>query len=322
MTQSPPRSGSTTTLPDPRAARDPAAAGGGPFRIQAAAELSGVPAATLRAWERRYGVPVPRRTASAYRLYNADDVELVRRMRLLVEDGVSPAEAARVVLGSAPAVSEDEHLPIDGLELAQGRILAATQRWDASAIDQELLRLSMLLDAQTMYERIVAPVLAEVGTRWERGELSIAQEHLVAERLELAVRASLRALERQDGPLVLLGCIDGEEHVLPLLGAALRFAASGARVAVLGARTPASAVADAVRSMAPRLVGLSVSVAPPNARALFRAYGKACGSTPWVMGGAGTDGLETAIESSGGIPAVGPSSAWSTQIREWLRSAR
>jgi len=246
MTQSPPRSGSTTTLSDPRDPREAAVAGAGPFRIQAAAELSGVPAATLRAWERRYGVPVPRRTASAYRLYNADDVELVRRMRLLVEDGVSPAEAARVVLGSAPAASDDEHGPIDGLELAQGRILAATQRWDASAIDLELLRLSMLLDAQTMFERIVSPVLAEVGTRWERGELSIGQEHLVTERLEIAVRASLRALDRPDGPLVLMACIDAEQHVLALLGAALRFAASGARVVVLGAMTPPSAVADAV----------------------------------------------------------------------------
>jgi len=308
MTQSPLREGPT--------------AGAGPFRIQAAAELSGVPAATLRAWERRYGVPVPRRTASAYRLYNADDVELVRRMRLLVTEGISPAEAARVVLGSAPAVSEDEHVPIDGLELAQGRILAATQRWDASAIDLELLRLSMLLDAQTMFERIVAPVLVEVGSRWERGDLSVGQEHLVTERLEAAVRASLRGLERQDGPLVLMACIDAEQHVLALLGAALRFAASGARVVVLGATTPPSAIADAVRSMAPRLVALSLSVAPPNARALFRAYGRACGSTPWVTGGAAAEGLAAAIESSGGIAAVGPPRAWHTQIREWLRSAR
>jgi len=315
MTQSPPRSGSTTTLDLP-------ASGAGPFRIQAAAELSGVPAATLRAWERRYGVPIPRRSASAYRLYNADDVELVRRMRLLVDEGVSPAEAARVVLGSAPAVSDDDHVPVDGLELAQGRILAATQRWDAAAIDLELMRLSMLLDAQTLFERVVAPVLSEVGARWERGELSIAQEHLVAERLELAVRACLRTLERQDGPLVLLACVDAEQHVLGLLGAALRFAASGARIVVLGAMTPPSAIADAVRSMAPRLVGLSLSVAPQNARALLRAYGKACGSTPWVVGGAAVEALQPAVEAAGGITAVGSSSAWSAQIRDWLRSAR
>lgn len=120
MTQSPPRS----------ATIDGAAGvtGPGPYRIHAAAELSGVAGATLRAWERRYRVPIPRRTASAYRLYTAEDVELVRRMRDLVTEGVSPAEAARVVVGSAAPVSHDEHGALDGLELARGRILAATQR--------------------------------------------------------------------------------------------------------------------------------------------------------------------------------------------------
>jgi hypothetical protein len=181
-----------------------------------------------------------------------------------------------------------------------------------------------MLDAQTMFERVVAPVLVEVGERWERGEMSIAQEHLVSERLELAVRASLRTLERSDGPLVLLACVDSEQHVLGLLGAALRFAASGARTVVLGAMTPPPAIADAVRSMAPRLVGLSLSRPMPaaSARALLRAYGKACGSTPWVVGGAATAELRMAVESAGGIAAVGPSSAWSAQIRDWLRSTR
>lgn len=313
MKQSPLRSGTTT---------EPAAAGAGPYRIQAAAELSGVAAATLRAWERRYGVPIPRRTASAYRLYTAEDVELVRRMRHLVEEAVSPAEAARVVLGSAAPAADGEHVPVDGLELAQARILAATQRWDAAAIDIELTRVSMLLDAQTMYERVVSPVLAEVGARWERGELSVGQEHLLSERLELAVRASLRSLERPDGPLVLLACVDFEQHVLGLLGAALRFAASGSRTVVLGATTPPLALADAVRSMAPRLVGLSTSVVPPGAKALFRAYGKACGPTPWVVGGTAVEALRSAVELAGGTVAVGTSSSWSPHIRDWLRSPR
>lgn len=319
MMQSPPRSAAGAETRDDGAAVVSAA---GPFRIQVAAELSGIPAATLRAWERRYGVPVPRRTASAYRLYTAEDVELLRRMRDLVEDGVSPAEAARVVLGSPAPVSNDEHVPVDGLELAQGRILAATQRWDAAAIDNELTRLSMLLDAQTLYERVVSPVLTEVGSRWERGELSVAQEHLLSERLELAVRASLRGLERSDGPTVLLACVDFEQHVLGLLGAALRFAQSGARVVVLGAMTPPAALADAVRSMAPRLVGLSMSVVPPGGRALFRSYAKACGSTPWVVGGAAADSQRAAVEAAGGTVAIGPASAWSAQIRDWLRGSR
>lgn len=301
---------------------DASSAGSGPFRIQAAAELCGIPAATLRAWERRHGVAVPRRTASAYRLYTPEDIEVLIRMRDLVEAGISPAEAARVVLGSRTAVYPGEDAAVDGLELAQGRILAAAQRWDSAAIDVELTRLSMLLDAQTLYERVVSPVLTEMGSRWQRGEVSIAQEHLLSERLELAVRASLRALERSEGPVVLLACVDLEQHVLGLLGAALRFAASGARTIVLGATTPPAAIADAVRGMAPRLVGLSVSVVPTAPRALFAAYGKACGATPWVVGGHGAESLGDAVAGAGGILARGPSSQWNAQIRDWLRSPR
>lgn len=319
MTQSSPRSGGKL---DDASSQAHASVAAGPFRIQYAAELSGIAATTLRAWERRYGIPVPRRTASAYRLYTAEDVETLRRMRDLVEDGVSPAEAARVVLGSSAPLSEHDHVPIDGLELAQGRIIAATQRWDAPGIDAELTRLSMLLDARTLYERVVAPVLVEVGARWQRGELSIAQEHLLSERMELAVRASLRGLERTEGPLVVLACVDFEQHVLALLGAALRFAASGARTVVLGAVMPAPAIAQVVRSMAPRMVGLSTSIASPGARALFRSYGEAIGSTAWVVGGAAAEEQRAAIEAAGGIVAAGPSTAWSAQIRDWLRTNR
>ena len=158
--------------------------------------------------------------------------------------------------------------------------------------------------------------------RWERGEVSIAQEHLLTERLELAVRASLRALERQEGPLVLLACVDFEQHVLGMLGAALRFASSGARTVVLGAKTPPAAIGDAVRAMGPRIVGLSMSVPPPGAATLLRAYGKACGSTIWVVGGAAAEPLRGVIEAAGGVVASGPSSQWRAQVRDWLRVAR
>ena len=310
MTQSPPRSEATFDA-------------SGPFRIQMAAELAGVPAATLRAWERRYRVPIPRRSAASYRLYTAEDVELIRGMRELVAQGVSPADAAkRVLAAGSPLSARSGDLELDGLALARARILGATQRWDSEGIDREIGRLWMLLDAQTLFERVVSPLLTEVGERWERGELSIAQEHLLSERLELAIRADLRSLERADGPRVLLACVDGEQHVLGLLGASLRFASSGARTVVLGATTPPSALREAVGSMAPRLVGLSVAVTPPHARSLFRAYGKACGITPWVVGGRVAESVRAAVESAGGTVASGSSSEWSAQIREWLRSRR
>ncbi|MDB4943159.1 MAG: Transcriptional regulator, MerR family [Labilithrix sp.] len=313
-----PRAGASASTSPGAAARGDA----GPYRIQVAAELCGVPATTLRAWERRYGIPVPRRTAAAYRLYSPEDVALLVRMRDLVAGGTAPAEAARVALATLEANGGRDPEPAadDGIGVAQDRILAAMQRWDATAIDSELTRLAMMLDAQTLFDRLVAPVLREVGRRWEAGEASVAQEHMVSERLELAVRAALRSVDRADGPLVLLACIDHEQHVLGLLGAALRFATNGARTIVLGAMMPPTAVGEAVRSMAPRVVGLSASIDPPSPKALFKAYGKACSRTTWVVGGPAAEGLRDVVEAAGGIVAAGATSTWTHQIRDWLRA--
>lgn len=323
MAQPPDRSASRANGAHENGAGSSAAAGGGPYRIQVAAELSGVPAATLRAWERRYGVPVPRRTASAYRLYTAEDVEQIRRMRLLVEQGVSPAEAARVVRSTPSFLPDDVAAEaggtIDGIELARQRLLAAAQRFDAAMIDGELARLSMLLDAISLYELVVSPLLVEIGRRWDDGTLSIAQEHMLSDRLEYAMRAALRTLERPEGPLVLVACIDREQHVLGMLGAALKLAASGARIVVLGAMTPPQAIGEAVASMAPRLVGLSACVVPQTPRALMKAYGQACNGTPWVLGGTAATSLKAAVEEAGGHIALGSAHEWQTHIREWLR---
>lgn len=292
--------------------------GPGPYRIRVAAELSGVPAATLRAWERRYGVPTPQRTLSAYRLYTAEDIAQLRRMNELVASGVAPSDASRTVLAGGVELQAS---PIDGdpFDLPRQRLLAATERWDGDAIDVELTRLLYLADAQTLYLRVLAPILTEVGARWAAGELSIAQEHLLSEKIELMLRGALRTLERKEAPLALVACVDGEEHVIGLLGAAIRLVTSGWRVMVLGASTPPAAMMDAVRSMNPRLVGLSVTRPPENSRALFKAYAKALRTTPWVVGGAAANDVAAAVARAGGAIAAAPGAAWNMQVRDWLR---
>lgn len=294
----------------------------GPYRINVAAELSGTPAATLRAWERRYGVPVPRRTASAYRLYTAEDVALIRRMSELVSSGMAPSDAARTVLADLPPEHVDPAVPEpaqDPRDLASERILGALQRWDGEAIDVELARISYLVDAQSLLARVLTPLLVEVGRRWEAGELSIAQEHLLSEKIEHLLRAQLRAMDRRDGPLALAACVDQEEHVIGLLGAALRLAGSGWRVIVLGAATPPDALGQAVQRMSPRLVGLSVTRPPKHGKSLFKQYAKAIGDTPWVVGGAGAADVENEVIAAGGHIAAAAGAAWNQQMREWSR---
>lgn len=108
---------------------------GGRFRINWVAETTGIPEATLRAWERRYQVPKPARTPSGYRLYSPDDVAQVKRMRELCDAGISPADAAKEILLSherteaqaapeaAPARPETPHDP-NGAETRLAEVVA------------------------------------------------------------------------------------------------------------------------------------------------------------------------------------------------------
>ena len=99
----------------------------GRYRIQAVAQMTGVSAATLRAWERRYGLPVPKRTSSSYRLYSDHDIELVRRVRQLCDEGMAPSQAAREVIAQRdpPPVAPTVIAPPaeDVYQLAIARIL-------------------------------------------------------------------------------------------------------------------------------------------------------------------------------------------------------
>src|SRR5512144_915690 len=86
--------------------------------IRQASRLTGVSEASLRAWERRYGVVVPHRNESGYRLYDEEDIAAVSTMRRLVNDGWSPAEAADAVRsGTVPALLDEVVSPetTDGL---------------------------------------------------------------------------------------------------------------------------------------------------------------------------------------------------------------
>jgi DNA-binding transcriptional MerR regulator len=96
------------------------------YRISEAAARAGLTKHTVRAWERRYGLPAPKRTSTRYRLYSDADVEVLRRMGRLLEQGVAPAEAAKICLTSEVTLHEDvAKLPGERVRLL-GRLQDAT----------------------------------------------------------------------------------------------------------------------------------------------------------------------------------------------------
>ncbi len=123
----------------------------GRFRIQVVSELTGVPAPTLRAWERRYGIPTPARTASAYRLYSDHDVAMVRRLRDLCANGMSIAEAARMVKASEDGAATLETADGDPFTVATRRLLDAVLAFDTRAVEREVARAQYLGSAASVF---------------------------------------------------------------------------------------------------------------------------------------------------------------------------
>jgi DNA-binding transcriptional MerR regulator/methylmalonyl-CoA mutase cobalamin-binding subunit len=278
----------------------------GKYRIAAVAEMTGIPAATLRAWERRYGLPDPGRSEASYRLYSERDIAMVRRVRELCDQGMAPAQAARVVLEDTTdlAVSASAADPYDQVRDAIVQAIAAFDpQQTANAI-----RKGMSMGAATkVYDRVFAPAMQEIGDRWQEGTFTVGQEHLASQLLSEAAVAMLRLVERDDADqTVVLGCFADELHAFPSYGVALRLATWGYRVTQLGPRTPPHAVRQATDELEPAFVGLSITVAPPphRARELVEEYAAACGDTPWLVGGAAAEELAVLVTEHGGIAVV------------------
>lgn len=275
------------------------------YRIQTVADMTGIPAATLRAWERRYGVPSPERTASSYRLYSEDDIRLIRKIRELCDEGMSPSEAAKIV--QRVAVHEElqgrDDTTADPFTAARTEILSAVRSFNVGALDLAVQRTLLLGSAHAVFSHVLGPVMRTIGDLWHEGELSVAQEHMASEVLGRTARDILRLIQ-PDPPegVAVLACFADEDHAFPLFGVALAVTQWRIRPVVLGARTPPTAIKHAVQELDPVFVGLSITTLVPahRARELIDGYAAACGSTPWIVGGATSPGLREAIVAAGG----------------------
>lgn len=241
------------------------------YGIGALARRLGVAPATLRDWERRYGIGPGGRSPGGHRRYRPADIARIEHMRRLVLDGIPPSEAARAALAaeSAPATEPaaqasrtepdlaawgagGRSLPLPG-QLPQARGLArAALALDGPAIAGLLDRALDSSGVVLTWERLAVPVLIAVGERAATSGTCIDVEHLLSTQLLAALAARVgRLAEPLNARTVLLACADDEEHSLPLYALAAALAERDVRTTMLGARTPPPALADAISRIGP-----------------------------------------------------------------------
>ena len=232
------------------------------YSVAAVARHTGVPAVTLRAWERRYGFPSPRRTSGGRRLYTQRDIWTVRALRTQTDQGVPISRAIAVLRdgGWPPAAPEavpatDGQAPLGALGT---QLLQALLDLAAGRAEQVLSEAFSLLSVEDVCLGLIQPTLNEIGRRWHNGEASVAQEHfatgLIRARLSSLLEHTLVGMDRSE---ILAACPPGEWHELGLLMICLFLERRGYRVGYLGANLPADEFERVVQCGRPRLVLVS-----------------------------------------------------------------
>ena len=269
------------------------------LRIGELARRSGVSADLLRAWERRYALLTPVRSAGGYRLYSDDDEARVRSMQAHLSQGLSAAEAARLVREATAAVPQNG--PPADLATA---LWSALDAFDDAGAQAAFDRLVAAFSIEAVAETAILPYLRTLGDRWRDGDASVAQEHFATGLLRARLLGLARGGDRGAGPRALLACPPGERHDLGLIILGLALRDRGWRVTFLGPDTPIETLAAAADQLAPDVVVLCSLTRDPLARATA-GIARMASSRPVLLAGPGAD-AEVAERSRARLLAGGP----------------
>jgi MerR family transcriptional regulator, light-induced transcriptional regulator len=231
------------------------------LNIAALAKRTGVAPDTLRKWEQRYRILHPSRTQGGQRRYDERDVARVEWLCERLREGYRIGEAAGLLGTSDVEPTRSPQGLLDG-------IFGSLD--DAARVGLLVDQAFALHGVEVTLDRILRPLLQTIGDRWERNELSVADEHLVSQ----AVRSRLGHLLADAGGgvrgVAVLACAPGEEHELGLMMVAIALRRDGWKVVYLGANTPYDDALALARRHSARLLGISSTLArapaPPQAK--------------------------------------------------------
>ncbi|MFZ9927469.1 MAG: MerR family transcriptional regulator, partial [Candidatus Nanopelagicaceae bacterium] len=228
--------------------------------VAAVARRLGVAPATLRTWDRRYGLGPSEHSSGEHRRYNAKDLARLTLMRKLVISGVSPAEAASRALSFEGSISDGSRAVEREIKVREELVetlYRAAQAYDRSFVE-ELLRTEIASSGiTTTWNEVIVPLLIMLGDEWADQGTGIETEHLVSEIIKRLLHANH---ENVTNPVnarpVLLACIGEEMHSLPLHALAAALSERNVQTQFLGARTPIEAISAIVKRSAPPAVFL------------------------------------------------------------------
>lgn len=241
------------------------------YNLSAVLKETGLKADVLRAWERRYDLPKPQRTAGGHRLYSEYDIETVKWLRERQAEGLGISRAVELWKEMLEAGRDplDEHKKVRDsayllpssetrIDLLRGSWLEACLAFDESKAENVLNQAFALYPVEIVCTAILQEGMSSMGKYWYEGRASVQQEHfasgLSVRRLETLIAASPLPTRSQT---ILVGCPAGEWHTFSILLLSLLLRRKGMKVVYLGANIPILQIKETAEVIHPHLIVLA-----------------------------------------------------------------
>ena len=286
--------------------------------IKTVASQTGLTQFIIRAWEKRYDVVTPLRTATNRRLYSDADILRLTLLRLATEAGHNigriaklPSEKLLERIGTGGTITQipgiaKEVVPQEtSLRFYIASCIAAVKQFEAQALESTLFAASVAFSQPVFLEKLIAPLMQEIGEQWKTGTLRIAHEHLAT-----AVVRTLLGNIRQGSdisasmPNLVIATPRGQHHEIGALIAATTAASQGWQVTYLGPNLPAEEIVGCAGQNGAKAIGLSIiyPTDDPHLENELRKLRRGIQDhVALFVGGAGANAYDAIINSFGAV---------------------
>jgi len=233
------------------------------YPIRTVSDLTNVNAITLRAWERRHGLLEPVRKASGHRLYTQAHIDLITRVVGLLDRGMRIGQIKAHLEAEKPEFKTSDQIVNATWKRYVDRMTAAVIQFNEEALEAVYGEALALYPIDTVTQKLLMPLLTELGRRWEKDQGSVAEEHFFGFYLRNKLGARFHHRVRAGkGPKLLLSCLPGDRHETGLLLFALTANAAGYQTILLGADMPLDDLPDVIRKTGSKAIILSGYLQP------------------------------------------------------------
>ncbi len=237
------------------------------FTIETVSKMTGIPAVSLRNWEKRYGFPCPERTPGGHRYYSADDVEFLKKANRWVDEGQTLNQISRIYLQKHSALNSEilsdsadapKTVILDDVSYRVELIYDALLDFDQMATLQHYATLSAKLSVEQLFDQVFGALQRRLRKEWKEKNITLAQEHFASAfvRLKLSTFLSLDFPPTQDTRILASPLTEeGHESGLMVLTAHLKY--RGYQVFYFGTDIPIEDLKGVVEEIKPDVVCLS-----------------------------------------------------------------